>query len=57
MVKVKAFIDKYNCEERDYQSEKDDFKKKLRKVIWRLLLMFRMLKTKKIILPLFLKHN
>ena len=27
MAKVKPFIDKYNCEERDYQSEKDDLKK------------------------------
>ena len=58
ITKIKPFIDKYNWEVISYPSEKDDWKKNLRKIIQCLLLMFCMLKTKNIyILPIFQNIN
>ena len=47
ITKMKPFINKCNWEGINFLSEKDDWKN-LRKIMWQLLLMFCMLKKKKI---------
>ena len=51
ITKLKPFINKYNWEEVNFPSKKDDWKK-IEKLILELLLMFCMLKKKKYVLLL-----
>ena len=56
ITKIKPFINKYNWEGINFPSEKDDWKN-LRKIMWQLVLMFCMLKKKKIYPAYVSKHN